>query len=378
MDAALQSLAMALAVVVLRASRIMQNQSVCGERDRLANIFGCVSVGQRRGDGFGSLFATTSKNGSRQLSKPLVISLLRARLPADQFVLVKHLRQRRSNRKVSVSFRADPVIFLLHAVANRLSQQRVSILFARESQHIPGPPGECNAMHIDVVVHDVLQSVEGVRGIALRQPVKSLLGSVHLAGPHHGLQSFAAALVGQRIATDRLEHFRFATAVLLYSFGVAVQNLEHGQRFSAFRHQLRHLPGRHQRHDRVKANVVLSAKTPCVGQRSRGHQRLEFNTRTDLLDQHRLQLARRRVLHQPDQRLQRTKRHPIIRLVRPIQRLQETLDDRVWTCRISGLSVVTVIFIHWAVRDQARWAGYTPPADRFILTPRRYSVPLDQ
>ncbi len=93
-------------------------------------------------------------------------------------------------------------------------------------------------------------------------------------------------------------------AELLDAVGIAIEHLQDGQRPLGRRQIERHVPGGGQGHERMEADVVLSAERAGIGQRGGRHELAGLDAVLHLLDQDRQQLVGRGVLHQADQRLQ--------------------------------------------------------------------------
>ncbi len=72
------------------------------------------------------------------------------------------------------------------------------------------------------------------------------------------------------------------------------------------------LPGHHvggvESHHGMEADIVLAAERPRIGERRRGHELIQLRAAAQPVNQHRLQLDGRRLLHQGHQRLQLAKR----------------------------------------------------------------------
>ena len=92
-----------------------------------------------------------------------------------------------------------------------------------------------------------------------------------------------------RSGRDRVQHFALAAAVFVNAVGVAIEHLQHRQRLPLDRQLARHVVGRRQGHHRVEADIVLAAERAGIGQRRRGHQRLELGAAIEAFDQRRQQ-----------------------------------------------------------------------------------------
>ena len=293
-----------------RSTGVAEHQLVGGQRNRFPYRVGADSLSQRRSGSLGRPLRGGLEDRPAHLFDPGVICLPRARGAIQQVMLIQQLGQQRSGPVDGCTVRPDSLA--LHAVADRLPEQRVRMLVADQPEQVPGPIGQDDTVDLGIVLHGKQQAVESVRGSSPREGRENAFRLGHVLAANGVAQDLAASLVRRRLdRTDRMKHLGLAPAVLLNPACVAVEHLEHGKRTAGVGQFHRHVVGRGQGHHRVEAHVVLAAEGPRVGQGSRRDQLAEIRAGSQPSDQERQQPIGRGLLHHIDKRLQRAEGEPL-------------------------------------------------------------------
>lgn len=155
----------------------------------------------------------------------------------------------------------------------------------------------------------------------MRQGGECSLGRFHVGLARRLLQRIKASEVARQIGRfDRMKDLVRPAAAGLDAAGVSIEDFENWERRTTARHFFCHVEGRRQRHERMEADVIMSAKRSGVGQCSRRNERAQVGPILQLLDKNRHELVGRRFLHQHDQRLEPAELKHCRRLAAPNRR----------------------------------------------------------
>ena len=166
-------------------------------------------------------------------------------------------------------------------------------------------------MHLGGIVHGNHQLVERLLGFGpVADGGEDCFGAVHVPFADGGAELFATGLVGGELAgLDRMQLLGLRPTDLVEPVAVAHQHLHHGQR-PPLRIGLlhRHVVGGGQRHERVEALVVVTAKGSRVDECGRTDQLFQVGAGFELLQHRGEKLVRRRVLQQANERVELAER----------------------------------------------------------------------
>jgi hypothetical protein len=209
---------------------VSEDELVGGEGDGFSDGGGEDAFGEGGGGGVGGLVGGGGEEGLGEGIDPVVVGGPVSGGEVVEFVLVEEFGEEGARTVDGVG--VTVFALALDAVVDGLAEEGMGLFGADEAEEVPGAVGEDGAVDLGVVLDGVEEFVEGVVGAFEGEGGEGGFGSGDVSVADGVAEGVSAGAVGGELAEgiDGVEDFVGGASEFLDPVGVAVEDLEHGQR----------------------------------------------------------------------------------------------------------------------------------------------------
>src|SRR5437867_388790 len=247
----------------------------------------------------GGFLRSRFEKGFAELTQPFVLRFARAWSSIQKMMLFQQNGEKRSRL---IRFGNMLRRLGLDTITNRLTQERMGLLFANEVQKVPGSIRENDTVNFSVILDGTEQVVECRLGSELGDRGKASLGFGDIFIPDGLKKKFSRwTALDCRRRKDRMQDLVLATALFLNTIGITVKDFEYRQRLQRRRQLLGHVKRRRQSHHGMKTDVIFAAEGAGIGQSARRYELAKLRAGPQFSSEAWQQFVHRRLLHETDE-----------------------------------------------------------------------------